>query len=111
MSHPDSQRGLRATVKQWIKRRVRRYEAYRHRDPIDAVKCAEHPAACSCMACGNPRKWWAMPTMQERRLQAYTVLDDYYLPDTRSPKLTSVKLAEGAEGVPAKVKKPKKPTK
>ena len=26
------------------------------------------PAPCSCWMCGNPRKWFKTPTIQERRM-------------------------------------------
>ena len=26
------------------------------------------PAVCSCWMCGNPRKWFKQPTIQERRM-------------------------------------------
>lgn len=27
----------------------------------------ETPAACSCWMCGNPRKWFGEPTIQEKK--------------------------------------------
>lgn len=30
-------------------------------------KAADNLASCSCRMCGNPRRWRAEPTMQERR--------------------------------------------
>lgn len=30
-----------------------------------AVKHADYLAVCSCSMCGNPRRYWGKPTMQE----------------------------------------------
>jgi hypothetical protein len=30
-------------------------------------KLSDHLASCSCYMCGNPRKYFGEPTMQERR--------------------------------------------
>ncbi len=32
------------------------------------VVALQTPAVCSCWMCGNPRKWFKQPTIQERRL-------------------------------------------
>jgi len=33
----------------------------------DAYKWADHIKGCSCMGCGNRRRWFGWPTMQEQR--------------------------------------------
>ncbi len=48
-----------------------------HRDRVRAKRQKHHfkgkvatrtPAVCSCWMCGNPRKWFGIPTIQERRM-------------------------------------------
>lgn len=34
---------------------------------IHAKKRATHPQSCSRYCCGNPRKWFGEPTLQEKR--------------------------------------------
>lgn len=33
----------------------------------DAIRLADHLKNCSCDLCGNPRRHWKLPTLQERR--------------------------------------------
>ena len=40
---------------------------------------AHTPAICSCVMCGNPRKWFNEPTIHEKRMQDYyKATDDDY---------------------------------
>lgn len=39
----------------------------RHDDPARQTKIADHLTTCSGPCCGNPRRWFGEPTMQERR--------------------------------------------
>ena len=36
--------------------------------PARAPKFFKTPTPCSCWMCGNPRKWFKQPTIQERRM-------------------------------------------
>jgi hypothetical protein len=49
-------------------RRFARQDGYR--DPENMARLHNHLASCSCYACGNPRKHWNEPTIQERRQDA-----------------------------------------
>ena len=71
-------RGLRRQSKERMKKRaVFVYTRIRpsvyfsaqiaERDPKRHEKLADHIAHCSGSCCGNPRRWWNEPTMQERR--------------------------------------------
>ena len=55
-------RALRRRRAAAMKAKARRL--YPH-DPL--ARAADHLAACSCYACGNPRRHFNEPTMQERR--------------------------------------------
>lgn len=54
-----------------MSRALRRHHAQRMKTKAKAVtyngdiKVADHLAACSCMLCGNPRKWYGTKTLQE----------------------------------------------
>ncbi len=56
-----------------IKKRVRCYWVCRDignrptDDPGRIGAMARTPKPCSGPCCGNPRKWWGLPTAQERR--------------------------------------------
>ena len=56
-----------------IKRRVHRYWVCRDigdrptDDPGRIGAMARSPKPCFGPCCGNPRKWWGLPTAQERR--------------------------------------------
>ncbi|PWC73436.1 hypothetical protein TSH58_04505 [Azospirillum sp. TSH58] len=39
-------------------------------------KGADNLASCSCWMCGNPRRHWLEPTMQERRADQAAQADD-----------------------------------
>ena len=54
----DHQRFLRARGKAKARR------VYPH---DREAKSADHLAVCSYWMCGNPRKWYGEPTMQERK--------------------------------------------
>ena len=58
----SSKRALRRHQKARAKAKARR--VYPH---DRQAKSADHLAVCSCWMCGNPRKWYGEPTMQERK--------------------------------------------
>ncbi|MCY4614657.1 MAG: hypothetical protein OXB94_13695 [Nitrospira sp.] len=58
----SSKRALRRLQKARIKAKARRI--YPH---DGQAKSADHLAVCSCWMCGNPRKWYGEPTIQERK--------------------------------------------
>lgn len=58
----SSKRALRRHQKARVKAKARRI--YPH---DRAAKSADYLAVCSCWMCGNPRKWYGEPTMQERK--------------------------------------------
>ena len=63
MHKPDrTKRADRRIAKARMKHRARK--VYPH-DPTGAS--ADHLAMCSCPACGNPRRHWKSPTLQELR--------------------------------------------
>jgi hypothetical protein len=39
----------------------------------EAVKLADHLKSCSCLMCGNPRKWWKEPSLSERRFKSISI--------------------------------------
>ena len=58
----SSKRALRRYQKARVKAKARR--VYPH---DRQAKSADHLAVCSCWMCGNPRKWYGEPTIQERK--------------------------------------------
>lgn len=58
----SSKRALRRNQKAKVKAKARRI--YPH---DRAAKAADYLAVCSCWMCGNPRKWYGEPTLQERK--------------------------------------------
>ena len=58
----SSKRALKRLQKARVKAKARR--VYPH---DGQAKSADHLAVCSCWMCGNPRKWYGEPTMQERK--------------------------------------------
>ena len=58
----SSKRALRRHQKARVKAKTRR--VYPH---DGQAKSADHLAVCSCWMCGNPRKWYGEPTIQERK--------------------------------------------
>ena len=61
----SSKRALRRHQKARVKAKARRI--YPH---DSEAKSADHLAVCSCWMCGNPRKWYGEPTIQERKASA-----------------------------------------
>jgi hypothetical protein len=53
------------------------------------VVCHDHLAACSCAMCGNPRRWFAAPTLKEEkaRLSAEEQIAEALGADPRRPRL------------------------
>lgn len=64
MSDPASPRARRRADSQRMKAKARRVRPW---NPDVAATEADHLAACSCTCCGNPRRHFGTPTMQERR--------------------------------------------
>ncbi len=62
-------RAYRRWQAQKKKNKVRNYFVceYGKDDPSTVGFMARTPAPCSCMMCGNPRKYWRELTIQERR--------------------------------------------
>ena len=61
-------RAVRRHHEQRVKCRVRRYyRGYAAQDPRHLGKIAHAPQLCSCFMCGNPRRYFGEPTLQERR--------------------------------------------
>ena len=52
-------------------RNQRRIEARRRKQRAErlgrSIKHADHLASCSCLMCGNPRKWMKEKTIQEQK--------------------------------------------
>jgi hypothetical protein len=69
------QRPGKRALRRWLRQRciVRALnsEVYADMEAADrlhwALRHHDHLKACSCWMCGNPRKWHAKPTIQERR--------------------------------------------
>ena len=40
-----------------------------NKTPVLIGKASHTPAMCSCHMCGNPRKYWKLKTIQERRTE------------------------------------------
>lgn len=80
-----SKRARRRADKARMKARARRaYERLWRRpgdapdwyDPKSHEKLADHMAACSCWACGNPRKYFKERTLQEQKFYCDEVDDE-----------------------------------
>ena len=55
-----------------IKRKRRRiWQDYPFADARVAGIVTTTPCRCSCVFCGNPRRWWGEPTVQERRAEEF----------------------------------------
>lgn len=55
------ERLLRRRLRQW------NYGAYYPWTAREMIRYIDTPCTCSCPYCGNPRKWFKQPTLQERR--------------------------------------------
>ena len=64
----NHKRAERRRHKDRMKRKAKR-KFWWYDDVTQAVKYADHLAVCSCMACGNPRKFFNQKTMQERKAE------------------------------------------
>jgi hypothetical protein len=51
------------------KKKRRAVQVYRY---SNAIKLANHLKCCSGPCCGNPRKWFNRPTLQELRVESET---------------------------------------
>ena len=61
-------RSIRRHHERRIKSRVRSYyRGYAAHDPRHIGKIAHARQLCSCFMCGNPRRHWRQPTLQELR--------------------------------------------
>lgn len=56
-----------------VRMKAKAKKIYHYNDPKQAIKLANHLAACSCQGCGNPRKWWKQKTLQEIRADSQMV--------------------------------------
>lgn len=54
-------------VKSWMNRNGWFSHDSEEEKAARARRTAITPTPCSCWCCGNPRKWFKSPTMQERR--------------------------------------------
>jgi hypothetical protein len=62
-------RALRRHHEERIKRRVKEYYSGVHKDDARRVGQMAHARKlCSCWMCGNPRRYFNEPTLQERPL-------------------------------------------
>lgn len=63
----EPKRARRRRDKARMKKKAVRVFGRFYCDPAKSEKLADHMAVCSGWCCGNPRRWWNEPTMQERR--------------------------------------------
>lgn len=62
--------GKRRHHEERIKAKVRGYYVCRNRQTPKVIgRHAQTPKPCSCEMCGNPRRHFAEPTIQERRAE------------------------------------------
>lgn len=62
--HLEKQQGRARRRKDLARMKKRAQKLYPH---DENARLANHLAACSCHMCGNPRKHFSEPTMQEKR--------------------------------------------
>lgn len=36
-------------------------------------RLADHLKSCSCLICGNPRKWWKQDTLKEKQFKSVSI--------------------------------------
>jgi hypothetical protein len=64
----------RSQKERMLRKALRKVEAYYVTEDFQewkerwARKHADNLASCSCHMCGNPRKYWNEPTIQEKRI-------------------------------------------
>ena len=63
----NRKRALRRHLRMRAKRKARQIAKWIGLDQDRTERNAEHLKNCSCMICGNPRKYWHQPTFQEKR--------------------------------------------
>lgn len=67
MRHPHSRGERRALAERWKRRVAPYYGGHGQHDPrIRGIHAATRKP-CSCWMCGNPRRFFREPTIQERR--------------------------------------------
>ena len=63
-------RAERRQLAELQKRRARHFHVVAgHVDPRHVGRAAKSPRPCSCWKCGNPRRFFGEPTVQERRAE------------------------------------------
>lgn len=80
MPKPSDTHAIRQHHRERLKDRIR-FRWGRKREPAADTgntigKALAAPAACSCAMCGNPRKYFNEPTLQERRFDEATKCDE-----------------------------------
>ena len=64
--------------KKWVQKIFAKHRPYPLTE-TDVGVYAHTPALCSCVMCGNPRKWFHELTVQEKRMvDYYNAIDDDY---------------------------------
>lgn len=64
--------------KKWVQKIFAKHRMHELTE-TDIGVYAHTPAICSCVLCGNPRKWFNDPTIHEKRMQDYyKATDDDY---------------------------------